>query len=256
MSASRIAPSRLIALGASNLTRGLPQLLRVAGSGSAGPIEFLVALGLGRSYGLHSRVLFRRLPSVLECGLWGRLSRLPPVPTIGLVTDVGNDILYGASVESLSSWVEECVARLRRAGATVVVLGLPLASIARVSGLSYLFFRTLFAPGCRLPREVVRERAAETEARLRAVAVRWDATFVPTDPGWYGMDPVHIRRRHVPEAWRRLLGRGGDASGGTAGFGTLETRLAAPECRWLFGLERRATQPSVVTPRGDSLSLF
>jgi hypothetical protein len=165
-------PSRLVALGASNLTRGLPELLRAAGSGSPAPTEFLCALGLGRSYGLRSRVLFRSLPSILECGLWSRLSELPPASTTALVTDVGNDILYGASVGSLSSWVEECVARL------------------------------------------------------------------------------------LPAAWSRLLGGATAAAGGGAAFGIVETRLAPPERRWLFGLERRATQPAIVTPRGDSLSLF
>jgi len=257
MSLSHVAkPSRLVALGASNLTRGLPQLLRVSGAGGAGPLEFLGALGLGRSYGLRSRVLFRSLPSILDCGLWSRLSRLPPVPTTALVTDVGNDILYGASVDSLSGWVEECVVRLQNAGARVVVLGLPLASIGKVSRLSYLFFRSVFAPGCRLPREEVQARAADTEARLRAMAARRGASFVPADARWYGIDPVHIRRRHLPEAWSRLLGRGGGPVGDGAVLGIVETRLAPPERRWLFGLERRATQPAIVAPRGDSLSLF
>jgi hypothetical protein len=77
----------------------------------------LAALGLGRSYGARSRVLLRGLPGILQSGLWRQLESLPPAPTRALVTDVGNDILYGSSPEQILEWVEESVARLQLRGA-------------------------------------------------------------------------------------------------------------------------------------------
>ena len=85
------APRRVVALGASNLTRGFPILVSAARA-SAGPdVEVFAALGLGRSYGMESRVLARTLPGILDSGLWAALAGLPPLPTRAVVTDVGND---------------------------------------------------------------------------------------------------------------------------------------------------------------------
>jgi hypothetical protein len=84
---------RVVALGASNLTRGFQTVVSTA-RGAWGPeVEVFGALGHGRSYGARSRFTVRSLPGILESELWNDLSALPPVATRGLVTDVGNDIL-------------------------------------------------------------------------------------------------------------------------------------------------------------------
>src|SRR5947207_14876376 len=87
--------SRVVALGASNLTRGLRIVVSTARQTWGPDIEIFGALGHGRSYGADSRVFVRRLPGILQSGLWRDLAARPPVPTRALVTDVGNDILYG-----------------------------------------------------------------------------------------------------------------------------------------------------------------
>ena len=56
---------RIVALGASNLTRGFQTLVSTA-RGAWGPyVEVLAALGHGRSYGAPSRLVFRTLPGIL-----------------------------------------------------------------------------------------------------------------------------------------------------------------------------------------------
>src|SRR5690606_32522891 len=69
----QVTRPRLIALGASNLTRCLPMLLRVAAANAQGPVEVFAALGMGRSYGMRSRLLWRELPGLQDCGLWSAL---------------------------------------------------------------------------------------------------------------------------------------------------------------------------------------
>ena len=69
-------------------------------------VEVLAALGHGRSYGAHSRFVFRTLPGILESGLWQELESRPQLPTRGLVTDIGNDIFYGFSPEQTLGWIE------------------------------------------------------------------------------------------------------------------------------------------------------
>src|SRR5262249_48210012 len=119
---------RVIALGASNLTRGLPALVSTARELGGARGRGVAAPGPGRSYGARSRVLARSLPGILHSGLWTRLESLPAVPARGLITDVGNDILYGSPPEEVLAWVEECVSRLRRYTTDIVLTGLPLDS--------------------------------------------------------------------------------------------------------------------------------
>src|SRR5215470_11156849 len=89
--------ARVVALGASNLTRGLQTVVATSRSTWGPRVELLGAMGHGRSYGMASSLFIRTLPGILQSGLWRQLDALPPVPTHALITDVGNNIAYDAS---------------------------------------------------------------------------------------------------------------------------------------------------------------
>ena len=69
----------------------------------------------------------RTLPGILESGIWRHLSTVPPSPTRALVTDVGNDILYGFGAEQTLAWVREAVDRLQSTTRDIVLTDLPMA---------------------------------------------------------------------------------------------------------------------------------
>ncbi len=120
---------RVVLLGASNLTKGIGTVLETACRHWGRPLEAVGALGHGRSYGNASRVLGRQLPGILECGLWQVLGRSPGVPTAGLVTDIGNDLLYGQGVARIADWLEQCLDRLAAVHARTVVTLLPVDNL-------------------------------------------------------------------------------------------------------------------------------
>src|SRR5262249_31136095 len=126
------APTRrIVLLGASNLTRGISTVVETAQSILGQPLEVLTALGHGRSYGIDSRMLGRRLPGIIECGLWEALAGGPSRPTMALLTDVGNDILYDVDVPQIVAWVDCAIDRLQSAEAQISVTLLPVAGIER-----------------------------------------------------------------------------------------------------------------------------
>src|SRR5918993_3764843 len=96
-------------------------------------VRIVAALGHGRSYGATSAFVVRRLPGILRSGLWAQLESTPIVPTRALVTDVGNDILYGFSGDQILTWVDDAVTRLTQVSADIVLTGLPIESIRRLS---------------------------------------------------------------------------------------------------------------------------
>lgn len=252
---------RLIALGASNLTRGLQVVAQLSRQLWGDPVEIVAALGHGRSYGMESAFLFRRLPGILRSGLWRHLETAEKAPTRALVTDVGNDILYGASVEEILGWVEECVTRLRAQRAEVVMTNLPLDSIDRLSSARFLLFRSVLVPSCRLSLAQVVDRGLAVEWGLRRLAERSGATMVSLRPEWYGFDPIHIRPRLWGEAWREIfIGHREQAarasSPGSRPLEWLRYYRAKPEQRRLLGVARRQSQPALTLPGGTAMYLY
>ena len=248
---------RVVALGASNLTRGFQALVSTA-RGAWGPrLEVLAALGHGRSYGSRSQVAFRALPGILECGLWHEMESRPRMATRALVTDVGNDILYGFSPEQTVAWVAEALRRLGHVTEDIVVTGLPLSGIRSLSRLKFLAFRSILVPSCRLSLPQVLERAERVNVGLAELASAHGARFLPPDPAWYGFDPVHVRPSRWRQAWERILGAQPQAtSNGVFTTEALRLYLMRPERRWLFGLEQVTPQSGTALPDGGRVWLY
>jgi hypothetical protein len=241
---------RLVALGASNLKRGLHTLVGEARRAWGADTRLLAALGYGRSYGQTSRFLLRSLPGILDCGLWRSLAASPAEPTRALVTDVGNDILYGQPPEQVLTWVASCVDRLLEFTPHVTITGLPLAGIRGLTPARYLLFRTLFVPSCRLSLAETQRRSERVAEGLVGMAARRSLRLVRLRPEWYGLDPIHFRPAAWAAAWWEIAGCPGTPAASTrAGRGAaaraeaLRLYLAAPERMTLVGFDRRRRQP-------------
>ena len=126
---------RVIFLGASNLAFGFRTIVEEARSIYRDPLDIVFALGHGRSYGCTSRVLGRQLPAILACRIWKEIAQRPTLPTTAFITDVGNDILYLRSPDSIMEWLETIVQRLQQLDATIHISSLPLTSIRKLRPL-------------------------------------------------------------------------------------------------------------------------
>jgi len=196
---------RVILLGASNLAIHLPAVIATARMLWGSPLDVMAALGHGRSYGMTSRVLGRELPGILECGLWRDLRQRPPAPTAALVTDIGNDLLYGVPVEQVAAWVDECLQRLAPLTPTLIVTELPLESSQSLTPERFLLLRSIFFPRCRLTFEETLTHTVQLNARVQEIAARYGAAIIKPSLAWYGFDPIHIRRTRGARVWREIL---------------------------------------------------
>ncbi|QDU54700.1 hypothetical protein Pan181_08830 [Aeoliella mucimassa] len=137
--------ARVILLGASNLRLISATLIATTRMAFSGPVEIFMANGFGRSYGVRSSIPFRSLPGIDECGLWEAVQRDNSLPTFALITDVGNDLVYGRKPDRVIEWVTNCVARLQAMDARMVTTELPNASIESLGVVRYKFFRRIFS---------------------------------------------------------------------------------------------------------------
>jgi hypothetical protein len=246
--------ARVVAIGASNLTRGFQTVVSTARAAWGPDVEIIAALGHGRSYGAPSHFLVRRLPGILESGLWQQLERQPAVPTRALVTDVGNDIVYGVEADQILSWVDDVLARLSRVSNDLVLTDLPMDSIRRLSPWKFRAVRSVFFPSCRLAFDDVVATAERVNAGLADVARTRGARLVHLRPSWYGLDPIHIRPSEWRPAWQEILGVACPVR--RSRFETLRLYALRPERRWLFGVEQRTPQAGARLRQGGRVWLY
>jgi hypothetical protein len=258
---SPAAPSRrVVLLGASNVTRSMSTIVETAELVWGRPLDLLAACGHGRSYGRTSCVFGRSLPGILECGLWDELSRRSALPTAALVTDIGNDILYGAGVAQIEAWVEQSLIRLRAVCERIVITELPLARVASVTPWQYNLFRALLFPGSRVTWADALHRVRELNARVIELARQQRGVLCAPRLQWYGWDPIHVRRAAWPEAWGEILSGWNEQGAAQRARGSWlrwwQLRRQRPLVRRLFGFEQRRAQPTCTLRSGSAISLY
>lgn len=252
---------RLILLGASNLTRGFASMLETATRLLGEPLDVLAAAGHGRSYGAVSRVLIRSLPGILQCGLWSDLDARPPLPARAIITDIGNDLFYGASPDQIAGWVATCIDRLEQAGAVVTVARLPLCNLPRVSPRGYQLLVRVMFPRCRMSFETANRHACELDALVHELAQRRGLATVEPLAEWYGLDPLHVRLRNASRAWQATLSAGQSLDSLPPPVSVppalhIRSALIVPQQRWILGFEQRRKQPAWIWPSGTRVSMY
>lgn len=240
---------RIILLGASNLVRSFPTVVATVRQTWSDPVEIMVAMGHGRSYGQDSVVLGRKISGIFPCALWQDLQNRPPLPTSALVTDIGNDILYGISPDVIVKWVERCLDRLAEVGASTIVTQLPAESIERLGERRFRFFRRLFFPRSKLTLNGAREQMHEINRRLMAIGESRKIPVISVPAAWYGFDPIHLKRAMKRTAWSAITRAWRDtaepiAMSPSSWWTAAYLSALAPSERSIFGFSRRAAQPS------------
>ncbi len=254
---TRARVGRVVALGASNLTRGLHTVVWTARALWGPQVEIFGALGHGRSYGARSYFTVRALPAILESGLWRELDARPQAVTRALVTDVGNDIMYGYSAEQTLEWVEEAVDRLQRMTGDIILTDLPIERVRRLSPARFLVYRSLVVPTCRLGLSRLLETAERVQSGLAKIAARRGIALVRLRSEWYGLDPIHMRPASWRTAWQEILG-GGSPAGTTHRSRREALRLyfMRPERQWILGMEQYTPQVGAQLRSGGRVWLY
>ncbi|MEX1041837.1 MAG: hypothetical protein WDZ51_14455 [Pirellulaceae bacterium] len=252
---------RLIVLGASNVAKSLGVLVQVAEQRFGEPLEIVTATGRGRSYGNASWFLVRSLPSILTCEVWDHLTQHPNPNSHVVITDVGNDLLYAFTAEQIAQWVEQCVIRLKQHTCRIVLTGLPIHNVKRISPTKFLLFRTLFFPRTKIPLEEVQANALRLHDHLRGLAARYEIHFVTVQEPWYSVDPIHWKISARPEVWNTFLT---PLSLGNYDPSLVISKLST-ELSYLFyrqktytvcGVTRATSQPSVRLKSGTTIAIY
>jgi hypothetical protein len=182
---------------------------------------------------------------------------MPVLPTRAVVSDVGNDILYGVPEDQILEWIEEALRRLQRITKDIIVTTLPLDNIRGLSPAKFVSFRSILFPHSRLSHSQVLAAAERVDAGLAQLSANCNLRLFRLDPEWYGLDPIHIRRSLWLSAWREILDlRSPVGRYGSSFLEGLKLFLMPPERRWLFGVEQFTPQNGRALPSGGRIWLY
>ena len=257
----RTPARRVILLGASNLTRSFPTVVATVRQTWSEPVEIMAAMSHGRSYGQDSSVFGNKISGIFPCALWRDLQNRQPLPTAALVTDIGNDMLYGVSPNQMLDWVERCLDRLAEAGATTIVTQLPAESIERLGERRFRFFRQILFTSSTLTLADARVLVREINERLVAIGEKRQIPVISASASWYGFDPIHVKRSVMRRVWPALL----------AAWRAMDEPLSVtPSSLWMaaylsaleprdysrFGFQRHVMQPNGHLNDGTTISIY
>ena len=213
-------------------------------------LDVMLAYGHGRSYGMESRLFGRSLPGILDCGLWDAIREQPAAPTCGLITDIGNDVMYGAEPELIVSWIQTCIDRLRDLKTRPVITALPMQRIRGLPRWQFAMVKSLLFPSHAITYQQAMTRIEALDELVRNLAQHNDCPLVEPRREWYGIDPIHIRQGSMKQAWGEIISHWNPdhdppdpphPKGSLRRFLTLRTKM--PQ-RWrLFGREMGSSQP-------------
>ncbi len=223
----------------------------------ADPVHVYTAHGMGRSYLLErTGFAFGKLPGLLRCGIWDALPSFPDtVAPCALVTDLGNDLVYGCEPAEVVAAVEESVQRLRswNPRCRIVLTGPPVETVRRLGWLRFLMFRSVLFPFSRLTLESVQQKTLELDERIALLAEQYGLHVVRPHMEWYGLDPIHVRRRSQQAAFAEILEPWDAPVCVESARRRASVSRPTAAVRWVLGAERKTQQPST---SGDGVTVF
>lgn len=245
----------VLLLGASNLTLGWKPAVRALQQVVPGDIDLRVCLGMGRSYIDWSALLIRRLPGIIQCGLWENLPTAGSRSPLVLMTDIGNDIVYMRDPEEIFQSVEECRRRILawRPDARIAMTGLPLPSVEAMGRTRFLFMRTMLFPGCLMSFQQICERSRVLNSLVENYVREHQIPFIKPEGAWYHLDPIHVIPSMREKVFRQFFSLWNTRETGSedpqmAATQTTPSLTATPPLpttavRTVAGFARRTSQP-------------
>ena len=183
------------------------------------------------------------------------------MPITAWITDIGNDLAYEVSVETIVEWVSGCVDRLQELDARIALSDLPIATLRDVSEGKFRLFRTLLFPASRLQRDELLARATALSGALGELGKTRKIPIFPAFAAWYGFDPIHLRSKHHVPMWSELMGLFADLADNRhltddSWWLRCYLRLLQPESWSQFSVLRRAQQPNGRLLDGTTVALY
>ncbi|MGP0628728.1 hypothetical protein ACTRW9_03385 [Nitrospina sp. 32_T5] len=195
-----------VLLGASNLARGYSALAYyLTRNLKPEAVKIYAACGPGRGYGCWGGMFNISYPPIAESPLFERLGKQARdgKRVVALITDIGNDLLYGMDGDSLIATMKNLFERLENLNAEIYATTLPVYFEGNVPAIVYYPIRTFLYPKSHISREEAIDGVRRVNAFLKEYKSPHIHLIPPLDD-YLGWDHVHFGLVRSAEVWNRI----------------------------------------------------
>jgi len=196
-------PYLFVFMGASNLARGYSALANcLVHCLAPHPVEILHAMGPGRGYCAEGGIFNVTYPAIGSSGILesatehAEKARL----VLALITDVGNDIMYGVPADEITACLETLFQKLNAIDAEVFVHSIPLDFSEDVSKRQFRILKSIFYPHSAIDYEKAKDAVTTVNGFLRAKAGGL-IHLLPSAKDFCGVDKIHYSLFRSHKAW-------------------------------------------------------
>jgi hypothetical protein len=199
-------PILLILLGASNLSRGCFAFARhMKVCLHPRKVEVLIASGPGRGYCVPGGLLSVKYPPIFSSDIFevAQSKSESGYQVIALVTDIGNDIMYGVSIEKLIDTLQQIFTRLQSMSAEIFFTTLPVAFEKEIHPAWFYILRSLLLPFSRVSYDEATAGILEVNQYLRKFTSE-SCHLIPDMDKFIGFDEIHYGWLRAHHAWSHV----------------------------------------------------
>jgi len=197
------SPVLMVLLGASNLSRGCFALARhVKVCLYPRKVEVLVASGPGRGYCVSGGLLNVSYPSIQSSDIFNvaQRKRKSGYRVVALVTDIGNDIMYGESAGQVIETVQQIFGKLESMDAEIFYTTLPIAFEKGMNPIWFYILRSVLLPFSRVSRDKAVAEIIKVNQFLRQSSSKHCHLILDMDR-YLGFDEIHYGWLRAHTAW-------------------------------------------------------
>ena len=199
-------PVLLIFLGASNLSRGCFALSRhMKECLHPRPVQVLIASGPGRAYYASGGLLNVVYPPIQSSEIFeaAQNQSASGCRVVALVTDIGNDIMYGVSIEKVINTLQQVFDRLQSMKAEIFYTTLPVIFEKGDYPVWFCILRSLLFPRS----TVAYDEATAGVTKVNQFLRKYDSEhshLIPDMDRYLGYDGIHYGWLRAHHAWSHV----------------------------------------------------
>ena len=192
-----------IFLGASNLARGYTALVKAAENWMhPHACEFLGAMGPGRGYCVPGGMLKVVYPPIASCGILPAAKKKAAHSSrvVALITDVGNDIIYGVPGSRIILTLSEILQDLSAMGAEISITSISVDLERDVGARGYQILRRIYFPFSQISFAEAAQAAKEINRFIENLSSQGIHVIHGLDR-YQGLDRIHHSLLQSSRVW-------------------------------------------------------
>ena len=193
-------------MGASNLARGYSMFTRhISSCLGKNKTEFLNALGPGRGFCARGGMFNFTYPPIQDCRILEVAEKKSCDTLAVLITDIGNDLMYGVSADTLIESLDGLIDRALQLDAEIFLTSIHVNLKKDVSQTMFFILKSLFYPGSSITYEETDLFIRKVNGYLEEKAGQNERVHLISGmESFAGIDKIHYSLLKTHSAWGKV----------------------------------------------------